>query len=273
MVDPNYKQLSMTRQCGLLSIHRSGLYYKPCPESRLNLELMGIIDREFFDKPFYGVRRMTHHLRHMGYMVNRKRIKRLYRLMDLRVVYPTKSTSQPGKGHHIYPYLLRGLLIDRVNQVWATDITWIPMKKGYMYLMAIIDLKSRYVVNWSVSNTMDADWCAGVMAEAIKKYGAPEICNTDQGSQFTSLAFTDVLKESGIKISMDGRGRAIDNVFIERLWRSLKYEHVYLNPADGGLQLYEQLGKYFKFYNNERLHQSLDYEPPVSVFKTNRKAA
>ena len=142
-----------------------------------------------------------------------------------------------------------------------------------MYLMAIIDLKSRYVVNWSVSNTMDADWCAGVMAEAIKKDGAPEICNTDQGSQFTSLAFTDVLKESGIKISMDGRGRAIDNVFIERLWRSLKYEHVYLNPADGGLQLYEQLGKYFKFYNNERLHQSLDYEPPVSVFKTNRKAA
>lgn len=273
MIDSNYKQLSMSHQCRLLGIHRSGLYYSPCGESALNLKLMKIIDREFFDKPFYGVRRMTHHLKHMGYLVNRKRIKRLYRLMDLRVVYPTKSTSRPGKGHQIYPYLLRGLPIERVNQVWSTDITWIPMKKGYMYLMAIIDLKSRYVVNWSVSNTMDADWCAQVMEEAIKKHGTPEICNTDQGSQFTSLAFTDVLKANGIRISMDGKGRAIDNVFIERLWRSLKYEQVYLNPADGGLQLYEQLGKYFNFYNNERLHQSLGYNPPVSVFEPKKKAA
>lgn len=216
---------------------------------------------------------MTHHLRHLGYHVNHKRVRRLYRLMDLRVIYAKKNTSQPNKGHKKYPYLLRGLKIDRPNQVWAFDITWIPMFRGFMYLVAIIDLHSRYVVNWSISNSMDAQWCSEVLEEAIKKHGTPEIFNTDQGSQFTSILFTNTLKQNGIKISMDGKGRAIDNVFIERLWRSLKYEYVYLNPANGGVELYKGIKKYFDFYNHERIHQNLDYKTPNSVFQNNINAA
>ena len=273
MVDSSHSQLSISEQCRLLSVHRSGLYYKSCSETTLNLELMNLIDKEFFDKPFYGVRRMTHHLRHMGYRVNRKRIARLYRKLDLRVIYPKRSLSKPGKGNKLYPYLLRELVIDRPNQVWAADITWIPMKKGFMYLMVIIDLHSRYVVNWSISNSMDAPWCCQVLKEAINRYGAPEIFNTDQGSQFTSLMFTDVLKANRIKISMDGKGRAIDNIFVERLWRSVKYEYAYLNPAGGGLELYSGLKKYFEFYNQQRPHQSLNYQVPESVFKKQKQAA
>ena len=238
----------------------------------MNLYLMRLIDREFFDKPFYGVRRMTHHLKRMGHKVNRKRIQRLYRLMDLRVIYP-KQTSKPGKGHRIYPYLLKGLKVDRVNQVWATDITWIPMKQGFMYMIAIIDLHSRYVLNWSISNTMDAGWCAEVLEEAIQQHGTPEIFNTDQGSQFTSIRFTDVLKDNDIKISMDGKGRAIDNIFIERLWRSVKQEYVYLNPENGGLNLYRGIKKYINFYNQQRPHQSLGYATPEEVFNKTMIAA
>lgn len=273
MIDLQNHKLSVSDQCRLFSIHRSGLYYKPRGKSELNIHLMKIIDKEFFDKPFYGVRRMTHHLKHMGYKVNRKRIERLYRLMDIRVIYPKKNLSKPGKGHKLYPYLLKGLTIDRPNQVWATDITWIPMKKGFMYLIAIIDLHSRYVVNWSVSNSMDAAWCSEVLTEAIEEHGTPEIFNTDQGSQFSSLLFTDVLKAYNIRISMDGKGRAIDNIFIERLWRSVKYEYAYLNPANGGLDLYHGMKKYMNFYNNQRPHQSLKYQVPGMVFKQQKKAA
>lgn len=261
-----HAELSISEQCKLLGIHRSGLYYSPRGESALNLQLMSIIDKEFFDKPFYGVRKMTHHLRLLGHRVNHKRVRRLYKLMDLRVIYAKKNTSVPNKGHKKYPYLLRGLKIERPNQVWACDITWIPMKRGFMYLIAIIDLHSRYVVNWSISNSMDAQWCTEVLEEAIRKHGKPEIFNTDQGSQFTSILFTGALKKHGIKISMDGKGRAIDNVFIERLWRSLKYEYVYLNPANGGVELYQGIQKYLSFYNNERIHQNLEYKVPKELF-------
>jgi len=273
MVNHEHKPLSISHQCELLGIHRSGMYYKPRSESTLNLYLMKLIDQTIFDRPFYGVRRMTHHMRHSGHMVNEKRIARLYKLMDIRVVYPRKNTSKPDKGHKKYPYLLKGLKIERINQVWATDITWIPMKQGFMYMMAIIDLKSRYVLNWSISNTMDAAWCTEVLKETINMHGCPEIFNTDQGSQFTSLMFTDLLKENDIAISMDGKGRAIDNVFIERLWRSVKVEYVYLNPANGGVALYKGIKEYIDFYNNQRPHQSLDYETPNQVYQSLRKAA
>lgn len=273
MVDPQNHKLSLSDQCRLFSIHRSGLYYKSRGESELNMCLMKIIDREIFDKPFYGVRRMTHHLKHMGYRINRKRIGRLYRLMDIRVIYPKKNLSKPGKGNKLYPYLLKGLTIDRPNQVWATDITWIPMKKGFMYLIAIIDLQSRFVVNWSISNSMDAAWCSEVLTEAIDRHGAPEILNTDQGSQFSSLLFSDVLRDNNVRISMDGKGRAMDNIFIERFWRSVKYEYAYLNPANGGLSLYQGMKKYMDFYNNQRPHQSLKYQVPRTVFEQQLKAA
>ena len=273
MVDTQMKSISKSKQCEFLSISRSRLYYLPVGEPAINLELMDIIDKVIYDRPFYGIRRMTHHLICMGYKVNVKRIRRLFRLMDIRPIYPRKNTSKPGKGHKIYPYLLRGMKIERVNKVWATDITWIPMKQGFMYLMAIIDLKSRYVVEWSLSNTMDAAWCCGVLEAAIAKHGKPEIFNTDQGSQFTSLDFTGILKKNEIKISMDGKGRATDNAFIERLWRSVKVEHVHIKPAEGGLELYEGLSEYFQFYNYERPHQSLKYETPDKQYNELKKAA
>jgi len=262
----------VSEQCKLLGIHRSGLYYKPRPVSALNLHLMKIIDQEIYDKPFYGVRRMTHLLRRRGYFVNRKRIQRLYRLMNIKVIYP-KATSKPNKEHQVYPYLLRDLRIDHRNQVWATDITYIPMKQGFMYMIAIIDLHSRYVVNWSISNTMDAAWCSEVLEEAIRNHGAPEIFNTDQGSQFTSHRFTNMLLSNGIKISMDGKGRAIDNIFIERFWRSVKQEYVYLNPESGGLSLFKGMSKYINFYNTERVHQSLKYRTPKETYNQQEIAA
>lgn len=234
---------------------------------------MKLIDEEFFDKPFYGVRRMTHHLRNMGKMVSLNRIYRLYKLMDLRVIYPRRSTSKPDKGHKKYPYLLRNLKIERLNQVWATDITWIPMKRGFMYLMAVIDLKSRFVLNWDISNSMEATWCAQVLKDAIGEFGTPEIFNTDQGSQFTSLVFTDVLKKNNIAISMDGKGRAIDNVFVERLWRSVKTEYVHINPANGGVELYKGMRQYIEFYNHQRLHQALNYSTPATIYLKKQDAA
>lgn len=273
MVDTTHKLLSVNAQCRLLGIHRSGLYYKPREESALNLHLMKIIDREIFDKPFYGTRRMTAHLNIHGYKVNRKRVERLYRLMGIKVQYPKKNLSKAAKGHKKYPYLLRGLEIKRPNQVWAADITWIPMKRGFMYMMAIIDLYSRKAINWSISNAMDAQWCSDVLQEAIEEYGTPEIFNTDQGSQFTSITFTSVLKKNEIRISMDGKGRATDNAFVERLFRSVKQEYVYIEPANGGLELYKGLKKYIDFYNNERPHQALDYKRPNEIYQTIKKVA
>jgi putative transposase len=268
MVERPHEHLSLREQCRLLSLHRSGLYYQACSESEQNLELMKLIDVLFLMAPFTGTRKMVHYLkREHGIEVNRKRIRRLYRLMGLQALTPKPKTSLPGQGHTIYPYLLKGLVIDRPNQVWAADITYIPMRKGFLYMIAILDLHSRYVLNWSLSNTMDAAWCTQVLREAIAQHGCPQIFNTDQGSQFTSEEFTGVLKENNIQISMDGKGRATDNIFIERLWRSLKYEYVYLNPANDGVVLYEGISWYVNFYNTRRVHQHLAYRVPVEVFK------
>jgi len=266
MVEKDNPELSMVRQCELLGIHRSGLYYKPCPEDPFNLDLMRIIDEQYLDKPFYGIARMTEHLRSMGYQVNIKRVRRLYRLMDLRAIFPVPKTTWADKQHKKYPYLLRDLAITRPNQVWASDITYIPMKHGFMYLVAIIDLYSRFVVNWGISNSLEADFCVEVLKEAINKHGKPEIFNTDQGVQFTSQEFIEVLEKNEIRISMDGKGRAIDNVFIERLWRSVKYENVYLHAYKDGLELYRGLDQYFQFYNHHRVHQGIDYKIPCQLF-------
>jgi putative transposase len=265
-------KLSVYRQCDLLSIHRSGLYYKPRPESQENLDIMLEMDQQYFKTPFYGVRRMHNWLCKKGYVISRKRVKRLMDLMGWQTIYHTRNTSKPNKANTVYPYLLKGLNIERANQVWAIDITYIPMRKGFMYLCAVIDVHTRYVLNWSVSNTMTSAWCRTVVEEAILQNGAPEIINSDQGSQFTSLEYTSLLldRTNPIQISMDGKGRAIDNIFIERLWKSVKYECVYLHAFEDGVKLYEGLSNYFSFYNHERNHQSLGYQTPASVY---RKAA
>jgi len=269
MIRKGHSNLSVVKQCSLLQLHRSGLYYQPKEESALNLQLMREMDEHYLHHPFKGARRMHVWLtKDRGYKVSRNRIERLYyRVMGFRAVLPGKHTSRRNKSHKTYPYLLRNLRINRPNQVWATDITYIPMKKGYMYLTAIIDLHSRYVLNWSISNSMDASWCKEVLEEAIELHGKPEIINTDQGSQYTSEEFSGFVLKSGIKLSMDGKGRATDNAFIERLWRSVKYEKIYLNPPDDGLQLYELLKQYFNYYNHERRHQSIKDQIPINIFK------
>ena len=262
--DPDF---NITEQCMMLGIHRSGFYYVPQGESELNLDLMTLIDKYFLEHPHSGVLTLCAYLcLSEGFTINVKRIRRLMRLMGLMAVYPGKKLSIGNKAHKIYPYLLRGLIIKRVNQVWQTDITYIPMKKGFMYMMAIIDVKSRYILNWSVSNTMDASWCADVLKETIALHGKPEIFNTDQGSQFTSEEFIKVLLDNEIQISMDGKGRALDNIYIERFWRSLKYEHVYLKPADNGLELYRGIRIYIDFYNNQRRHTSLKRQTPLDSY-------
>lgn len=271
MINKQQSSLSVVQQCRLLNVHRSGLYYQPCKESEENLFVMRLLDEQYFKTPFYGVRRLTAWLKQQGYCINRKRVRRLMELMGWQTIYRKPNTSKPCKENRIYPYLLRGLEINRANQVWAMDITYVPMRKGFMYLCAVIDIRTRYVVNWSISNTMTAEWCRQVAEEAIEQHGKPEILNTDQGSQFTSEVFTELLKEKEIQISMDGKGRAIDNIFIERLWRSVKYEHIYLRVPDDGVGLYEGLNDYFCFYNSERLHQSLGYKTPEVLY--NKRAA
>jgi len=268
MVDKDNKEVAIRRQCSLLGIHRSGFYYTGMPESDLNLHIMRLMDAYFMDHPHTGVVSMWGYLvKSEGLPVNKKRVRRLLRLMGIMAIYPKKRLSIPGMGHTIYPYLLRGLAIERVGQVWETDITYIPMKKGFMYMMAVIDVKSRYILNWSISNTMDAAWCTQVLKETIQRNGVPEIFNTDQGSQFTSHEFLEVLKgHDQVQISMDGKGRALDNIFIERFWRSLKYEHVYLCPAADGIELYNGISKYIKFYNQERRHQSIDFQTPQESY-------
>lgn len=262
------EKLSTTRQCSLLGLHRSGLYYRPRGESKLNLELMRLMDEHYLLHPEKGAVRMhTWLTKDKGFDINAKRIERLYYdVMGLRAILPGPHTSKRHKDHKVYPYLLRDLEIERPNQVWAMDITYIPMKKGFMYLSAIIDLYSRYVVNWSLSNSMEAEWCKQVYEEAVVMHGAPEILNTDQGSQFTSDVFVKAILDSEAKISMDGKGRATDNAFIERLWRSVKYEKLYLSPATDGMELYGQLEEYFDYYNNERRHQTIHDEIPVERY-------
>jgi putative transposase len=271
-------KLSVVRQCELLDIHRSGVYYGPVGETALNLELMRLMDEKNLLHPWLGVPRIVTWLqKDLGYTVNKKRIERLFRLMCLSATGPKPNTSKRGKGelHRIYKYLLRDLKVERSNQVWAMDITYIPVQGGYLYLCAVIDLFSRYVVGWSLSSTMTSDWCKRTLATAIGEHGVPEILNTDQGSQFTAREFADwaVHPDQGIRLSMDGRGRALDNIFVERLWRSVKYEHVYLFPADDGRECYRGLRDYFEYYNNERRHQSLGDETPSTIYQQNKKQA
>ena len=259
-------ELSIEKQCKLLSIHRSGFYYEPAKENQENLKIMEILDKQYFLTPFYGVLKLTALLKTMGISANVKRVRRLMKIMNWKTIYREPKTTISESTHYKYPYLLKNLKIDRINQVWAADITYIPMKKGFMYLFAVIDLYSRKVVSWSISNTMTAEWCKQTVEEAIKKHGKPQIFNTDQGSQFTSEIFINLLKNNTIEISMDGKGRAIDNIFIERLWRTVKYENIYLYVYENGVYLYKGLNEYFKFYNNERLHQSINYQTPNQIY-------
>ena len=257
-IDPTSPTMSIRHQCELSNISRSW-YYKslePCRESDANEELMKLIDRQYMQTPFYGSRRMTVWLKQQGYEVNRKRVMRLMRVMGLEGQAPGPATSKPHPEHKIYPYLLRGLKIDTVNQVWSTDITYIPLKSGFMYLTAVIDWHSRYVLSWELSNSLEVDFCLRALDKALR-HGKPKIFNTDQGSQFTSTEFTNKLLKNEILISMDGRGRALDNIFIERLWRSLKYECIYLNEYENVPELLEGLKWWFRFYNEERPHMSL----------------
>lgn len=276
MISKGHSKLSIVKQCELLGLHRSGHYYHPTGESALNLELMRLIDEHYMNHPYKGARRMHVWLtKDQGYQVNHKRIDRLYYdVMGLRAVMPGKHTSRRCKDHKVYPYLLKEMEISRPNQVWAMDITYLPMRKGFMYLTAIIDLYSRYVVGWSVSNSMDAEWCQLTLAEAVNHHGKPEIVNTDQGSQFSSTIFTDyVINGLGVKLSMDGKGRATDNAFIERLWRSVKYEKLYLNPAEDGIDLYDQLEDYFDYYNHRRRHSGISDCSPMELFSERLKVA
>lgn len=265
MID--FKQvISVFKQCKVLNLKRNFLFHSPKGESQQNLQIMLLLDKQYFKTPFYGYRKITVWLQNQGFIVNEKRVRRLMKLINWKTIYREPKTTIFNPKHKKYPYLLKDLKITHKNQVWATDITYIPMKQGFMYLIAIIDLHTRFVLNWDVSNTMSAQWCANLLKDTIEKYGYPEIFNTDQGSQYTSDVHTRVLLDNKISISMDGKGRAIDNIFIERLWRSVKYENVYLQCYSDGKALFEGLEKYFQFYNEQRLHQSLNYKTPSSVY-------
>jgi putative transposase len=265
LVEPRHPQLSLTRQSQLLGLSRGSLYYQARGESAENLQLMRLLDEQYTRTPFYGVRKMTAWLRGLGYPVNEKRIRRLLRLMGLEAIYQRPRLSDPAPGHRVYPYLLRGLAIERPNQVWSTDITYVRLLHGFVYLVAVIDWFSRFVLSWEVSVTLESEFCISALERALV-VGRPEIFNSDQGSQFTSTGFTDRLVKGGIQISMDGRGRALDNVFIERLWRSVKYEEIYLHDYQHVPEARLGLGRYFDFYNHQRLHQALDYRTPAAVF-------
>lgn len=259
--------LSISRQCELLDLGRSTYYYVPEPISEEELALMKLIDQCYLALPFYGTRRIKQWLAdEHGLVVNRKRIQRLRRVMAIETLYPKRNLSVANQAHRIYPYLLRDLPIDRPNQVWSTDITYVPMARGFVYLVAVMDWYSRRVLSWRLSTTMDTDFCVEALQEAIERYGCPEIFNTDQGSQFTSEDFTGVLKSHDIKISMDGKGRWVDNVFVERLWRSVKYEEVYLKAYDSVANAKASLSRYFNFYNNKRRHQSLRGMTPEAAY-------
>ena len=258
--------LPITRQCELLDLPRSTFYHVPEPVSDAELALMKLIDQCHLKHPYFGSRRVRDWLEDRGHRENRKRVQRLMRTMGLVAVYPKRNLSLANQAHKVYPNLLRGLTIDRPNQVWATDITFVPMARGFVYLVAIMDWYSRRVLSWRVSNMLDTSFCIDALVEAIERYGPPEIFNTDQGSQFTSDAFTGVLKQHDIRISMDGKGRWVDNVFVERLWRSVKYEEVYLKAYENITHARKSLGVYFNFYNTERRHQSLDRRTPDSLY-------
>ena len=257
--------MSLRRQCELLGLHRSTFYYQPAGESAENLHLMRLLDEQYLRTPFYGWPRMTAYLRRQGYAVNGKRVRRLMQKMGLQAIYPKPKPSRAGQEKGAYPYLLRDLKIERPNFVWSADITYVPMRQGFMYLVAVIDWFSRYVLTWQLSNTLDGDFCLAALQQALQA-GRPMIFNTDQGVQFTAHAFTGCLTMAEVQISRDGRGRALDNIFIERLWRSVKYEDIYLKDYGSVLELDAGLADYFRFYNHERLHQSLDYRTPAELY-------
>jgi putative transposase len=257
--------LSVRRQCELVGLNRSTRYYEPAPESPENLALMRLIDQEYTAHPFFGSRKITQWLIGRGHEVNRKRVRRLMRVMGLEAIHPKPKLSLAGRGHKVYPYLLRDVAVERVNQVWSADITYVPLPGGFMYLAATIDWFSRYVVAWRLSNTLDGSFCQEMLEEALGR-GKPEVFNTDQGVQFTAGAWTGRLESAGVSVSMDGRGRCLDNVFVERLWRSVKYEDVYLKGYETVRQLRAGLSAYFGFYNGQRRHQSLDYRTPAEVY-------
>ena len=265
IIDTQHPELSIRRQCDLIGLNRASFYMKPAGETAMNLHLMRLIDEQYLRTPFYGYRRMTAYLRRAGFAVNPKRVARSMQKMGLQGLFPRRKTSIPAPGHKIYPYLLRGLDIARPDHVWSTDITYVPLTTGFMYLVAIIDWYSRYVLTWGLSNTLDGAFCLAALDQALVN-GQPEIFNTDQGAQFTALAFTGRLLAANVQISMDGRGRALDNIFIERLWRTVKYEDIYLKDYETVGALHTGLEQYFHFYNEERLHQSLDYCTPAEVY-------
>ena len=269
MVDRSNLSLSIRRQCELVDLHRSGLYYKPSGETALNLELMRLIDEHYLEHPYKGARRMHVWLKYdMFYQVSLNRIERLYyKVMCLRSLLPGPHTSKRNKEHKVYPYLLNGLKVERPNQVWQTDITYIPMANGFMYLTAVIDVYSRCILAWNLTNTMDAEMCRDVVTQAVEIHGVPEIINTDQGSQYTSEIFTEYIsKLYTTKLSMDGKGRATDNAFIERFWRSIKYEHIYLNPTNNVLELYHGIDGYIKYYNENLRQRNLNNRTPKQVY-------
>lgn len=266
MIEPKHRKLSLVRQSRLLGVSRSALYYQPADPSAYELELMALMDRQYLKTPFYGSRRMKAWLEAEGHVVNRKRVARLMRLMGLEAIYQRPKTSQPAPGHQIFPYLLRGVAIARTNQVWAVDITYIPMRRGFLYLVAIMDWHSRFVLAWRLSISLEVEFCLSALGEALTK-GQPEIFNSDQGSQFTSQRFTGMLLKRNIRVSMDGKGRCMDNVVVERLWRSLKYEEVYLKAYDTVAEARAGIAAWFKFYNHERPHQALDYRTPWQAFQ------
>jgi putative transposase len=267
LVELAHPGISVRRQCELLGVNRASLYYQPAGESEENLLLMRLLDEQYTRTPFYGSRRMRAWLRGRGYMVNRKRLARLMRLIGIEAIYPKPKLSQPGEGHKIYPYLLEGVEVNRVNQVWSTDITYIRMAHGFVYLAAVMDWYSRFVLSWALSVSMEQPFCIEALEKAFR-WGRPEVFNSDQGSQFTSERFTGVLQGRGVAVSMDGRGRCLDNIFIERLWRSLKYEEVYLRDYRLVPEARAGIGRYFQFYNYERPHQSLEYRTPADLYRS-----
>jgi putative transposase len=266
LIESGNAKLSVTRQCELLGLSRASYYYQAEAENAYNLKLMGLLDAQYTETPFYGVLRMTAWLRSQGHEVNPKRVRRLLRAMGLEAVYPKPRLSLNNAENKVFPYLLRGVKVTRPDQVWATDITYIRLAKGFAYLVAIMDWYSRYVLSWELSLTLEADFCVAALERALAQ-GRPEIFNSDQGVQFTSTEFTGRLEGAGVKISMDGRGRAFDNIFVERLWRSVKYEEVYLRDYEDPRIARESLDRYFGFYNEKRLHQALEYQTPADVYR------
>lgn len=270
MIEPEHPKLSVARQCELLALPRSTYYHRPEPETDQNLTLMRVIDETYLAYPFFGSRQMTRWLQRQGHAVNRKRVRRLMRTMGLEAIYRRPNLSKASKKHPVYPYLLRDLAVVRAGQVWATDITYIPVRGGYVYLCAVIDWHSRYVLAWELSNTLDAAFCVRAVERAMAEHGVPEIFNTDQGCQFTSAEFTQPLLSAGVKLSMDGKGRCLDNVFVERLWRSLKHEEVYLKRYESVVDAHRQIGDYLRFYNEHRPHSAHGRQTPAEVYRQTR---